>query len=88
MLSRKFTFLARKIQNFKAVEEENIVKISLSIICILIISVSVRGLLSIRQSIDIDKPSPQEIKRGLDIVLGIVVFLALLLLVLINIHTF
>ena len=63
-------------------------KISLSIICILIISVSVRGLLSIRQSIDIDKPSPQEIKKGLDIVLGIVVFLALLLLVLINIHTF
>jgi len=64
------------------------VKISLSIICILIISVSVQGLLSIRQSIDIDKPSPQEIKKGLDIVSGIVVFLALLLLVLINIHTF
>ena len=63
-------------------------KISLSIICILIISVSVQGLLSIRQSIDIDKPSPQEIKKGLDIVSGIVVFLALLLLVLINIHTF
>jgi hypothetical protein len=63
-------------------------KIALSIICILIISVSFRGVLSIRQSIDTDNPSPQEIKRGLDIVLGIVAFLALLLLVLINIHIF
>jgi len=63
-------------------------KIALSIICMLIISVSFRGVLSIRQSIDTDNPSPQEIKRGLDIVLGIVAFLALLLLVLINIHNF
>ena len=63
-------------------------KIALSIICILIISVSFRGILSIRQSIDTDNPSPQEIKRGLDIVLGIVAFLALLLLILINIHNF
>jgi len=63
-------------------------KIALSIICILIISVSFRGILSIRLSIDTDNPSPQEIKRGLDIVLGIVAFLALLLLILINIHNF
>jgi hypothetical protein len=63
-------------------------KIALSILCILIISVSFRGLLSIRHSIDIDNPSPEEIKRGLDIVLGIIAFLALVLLVLINIHGF
>jgi hypothetical protein len=63
-------------------------KTALSIICILIISVSFRGILSIRQSIDTDKPSPEDIKKGLDIVLGIVAFLALLLLVLINIHSF
>jgi hypothetical protein len=63
-------------------------KIALSIICILIISVSFRGILSIRQSLDTDKPSPEDIKKGLDIVLGIVAFLALLLLVLINIHSF
>jgi hypothetical protein len=67
---------------------KNIMKIALSIICILIISVSFRGILSIRQSIDTDNPSPQEIKRGLDIVLGIIAFLALLLLVLINIPGF
>ena len=63
-------------------------KIALSIICILIISVSFRDILSIRQSLDTDKPSPEDIKKGLDIVLGIVAFLALLLLVLINIHSF
>jgi hypothetical protein len=63
-------------------------KIALSIICILIISVSFRGILSIRQSLDTDNPSPEDIKKGLDIVLGIVAFLALLLLVLINIHSF
>lgn len=61
-------------------------KIALSILCILIISVSFRGILSIRQSIDNDNASPEEIKRGLDIVLGVVAFLALILLVLINIH--
>lgn len=59
-------------------------KITLSIICIAIISVSFRGLLSIRQMIDTEMPEPKELKRGLDIVLGIVAFLALLLLVLIN----
>jgi hypothetical protein len=63
-------------------------KIALSILCILIISVSFRGILSIRQSIDTDNPSPEDIKRGLDIVLGIIAFLALVLLVLINIHGF
>ena len=63
-------------------------KIALSILCILIISVSFRGILSIRQSIDTDNPSPEDIKRGLDIVLVIVAFLAFLLLVLINIHSF
>ena len=63
-------------------------KIALSIICILIISVSFRGILSIRQSLDTDNPSPEDIKKGLDIVLGIVAFLALLLLVLINIPSF
>jgi len=34
--------------------------------------------------IDTEMPEPKELKRGLDIVLGIVAFLALLLLVLIN----
>lgn len=63
-------------------------KTALSILCILIISVSFRGLLSIRQSIDTDNPSPEDIKKGLDIILGIVAFLALLLLVLINIAGF
>ena len=63
-------------------------KVALSILCILIISVSFRGILSIRQSIDTDNASPEEIKRGLDTVLGIVAFLALMLLVLINIHVF
>lgn len=63
-------------------------KIALSILCILIISVSFRGILSIRQSIDTDNPSPEDIKKGLDIVLGIIAFLALVLLVLINIHGF
>jgi len=48
--------------------------------------VSFRGLLSIRQSVDTDDPSPEDIKRGLDIVLGLVAFLALLLLILINIY--
>lgn len=59
-------------------------KIPLSIICIAIISVSVRGLLSLRQSLETDKPDPQDVKKGLDIVLGIIVLLALLLLILIN----
>jgi hypothetical protein len=63
-----------------------VMKIALSILCILIISVSFRGLLSIRQSIDTDNQSPEEIKRGLDIVLSLVAFLALLLLILINIY--
>jgi hypothetical protein len=63
-----------------------VMKIALSILCILIISVSFRGILSIRQSIDTDNPGPEEIKKGLDIVLGLVAFLALLLLVLINLH--
>ena len=63
-------------------------KIALSILCILIISVSFRGILSIRQSIDTDNPSPEDIKRGLDIVLGIIAFLALVLLVLISIQGF
>ena len=65
---------------------EGQLKTTLSILCILIISVSFRGILSIRKSIDTDKPSPEDIKRGLDVVLGIVAILALLLLLLINIY--
>jgi len=61
-------------------------KVTLSILCILIISVSFRGLLSIRESIDADSPDPVDIKRGIDIVLGTVAVLALLLLILINMY--
>jgi len=61
-------------------------KVTLSILCILIISVSFRGLLSIRESIDADRPDPRDIKRGIDFVLGTVAVLALLLLILINMY--
>jgi hypothetical protein len=46
------------------------VKVTLSIICILIISVSVRGLRSLIDSIDNDNPTPEDIKKGLYLVLG------------------
>jgi hypothetical protein len=62
------------------------VKVTLSIICILIISVSVRGLRSLIDSIDNDNPTPEDIKKGLYLVLGTVFLLALLLLILINIY--
>jgi hypothetical protein len=62
------------------------VKVTLSIICILIISVFVRGLRSLIESIDNDNPTLEDIKKGLYLVLGTVFVLALLLLILINIY--
>ena len=61
-------------------------KVTLSIICILIISVCVRGLRSLIESIDNDNPTLEDIKKGLYLVLGTVFLLALLLLILINIY--
>jgi hypothetical protein len=62
------------------------VKVTLSIICILIISVSVRGLRSLVESIDDEKATYEDIKKGIYIVLGAIFLLTLLLLILINIY--
>jgi hypothetical protein len=74
--------------NYKPVKEENIVKIALSIICISIFCVSFRGIIGYGRMIETDKPDHKEIKKNLNIVGGIIAILALLLLVLINIHGF
>jgi len=62
------------------------VKVTLSIISILIISVSIRGLRSLIEIINNDNPTLDDIKKGLYLVLGTVFLLALLLLILINIY--
>jgi len=74
--------------NYKPVEKENLMKIALSIICISIFCVSFRGIIGYGRMIENDMPNPKEIKKNLEIVGGIIAILALLLLVLINIHTF
>ena len=75
-------------QNHKPVEKENLMKITLSIICISIFCVSFRGIIGYGRMIESDKPDHKEIKKNLNVVGGIIAILALLLLVLINIYGF
>ena len=76
----------RKPGCFAAVGQD--MKIALSIICILIISVSVRGIIGYGRMVETDRPPPEEIRKNLNIMGVIIVILAIMLLVLVNLNGF